>query len=133
VHLLLPEVDREAPAPLAAQIAGFYARAIAEGRMRVGDRLPPIREVAATLGSRRGQPARPEHPCDRRRIMDRRQHAPRARALRADQHVDAKHALQQVRPRQTLPATAATTTAVWHPQTGAGAAFCLLATYDRSR
>ena len=49
MHLLLPEVDREAPAPLAAQIAGFYARAIAEGRMRVGDRLPPIREVAATL------------------------------------------------------------------------------------
>ncbi|MFO0421504.1 MAG: HPP family protein [Planctomycetota bacterium] len=40
--------------------------------------------------------------------MDRRQHAPRARALRADQHVDAKHAPQQVRPRQTLPATAAT-------------------------
>ena len=49
MHLLLPEVDRAAPAPLAAQIAGFYARAIAEGRMRVGDRLPPIREVAATL------------------------------------------------------------------------------------
>ncbi|MFO0278035.1 MAG: hypothetical protein ACK533_12215, partial [Planctomycetota bacterium] len=67
------------------------------------------------------------------RIVDRRQHAPWARALRADQHVDAKHAPQQVRPRQTLPATAATAAAVWHPQTGAGAAFCLLATYDRSR
>jgi hypothetical protein len=41
---------------------------------------------------RRGQPERPEHPRDRRRIVDRRQHAPRARALRADQHVDAERA-----------------------------------------
>ncbi|MFN9969229.1 MAG: hypothetical protein ACK58T_04960, partial [Phycisphaerae bacterium] len=46
---------------------------------------------------------------------------------------DAKHAPQQVRPRQTLPVTAATATAVWHPQTGAGAAFCVLATYGRGR
>jgi len=65
--------------------------------------------------------------------VDRRQHAPRARAFRTDQLVDAKHAPQQVRPRQALPVTAATATAVWHPQTGAGAAFCLLATYGRSR
>ncbi|MFN9331399.1 MAG: hypothetical protein ACK6D1_02255, partial [Planctomycetota bacterium] len=46
----------------------------------------------------------------------RRQRAPRARALRADQHFAAKRAPQQVRPRQTLPATAATGTAVWQPQ-----------------
>jgi hypothetical protein len=64
---------------------------------------------------------------------DRRQHTPRARALRADQHIDAKHAPQQVRPRQPLPATAATATAVWHPQTRAGAALRVLATYGRSR
>jgi DNA-binding transcriptional MocR family regulator len=43
---LLPELDRDAPASLVAQIAGFYARAIEEGRMRGGERLPPIREVA---------------------------------------------------------------------------------------
>jgi DNA-binding transcriptional MocR family regulator len=47
VHLLLPELDRAAPSPLAAQIAGFYARAIQDGRMRVGERLPPIRAVAS--------------------------------------------------------------------------------------
>jgi len=47
VHVLLPELDREARAPLAAQIAGFYVRAIDEGRMRVGDRLPPIRTIAS--------------------------------------------------------------------------------------
>lgn len=47
VHLLLPELDRAAPSPLAAQIAGFYVRAIQDGRMRVGERLPPIRAVAS--------------------------------------------------------------------------------------
>ena len=43
---LLPELDRTAPSPLAAQIAGFYRRAITDGRMRAGDRLPPIRTIA---------------------------------------------------------------------------------------
>ena len=42
----LPELDRDTPTPLVAQIAGFYARAIEDGRMRIGQRLPPIREVA---------------------------------------------------------------------------------------
>ncbi len=43
---LLPEIDRRGGLPLAAQIAGFYVRAIEDGRMRAGERLPPIREVA---------------------------------------------------------------------------------------
>jgi 2-aminoadipate transaminase len=47
VVLLLPEIDRDGAAPLAAQIAGFYVRAIEDGRMRPGERLPPIREVAS--------------------------------------------------------------------------------------
>ena len=42
------------------------------------------------IGPRRGQPERPEHPRDRRRIVDRRQHTPRARALRADQVQDGR-------------------------------------------
>ena len=46
MNALLPEVDRDAPQGLAAQIAGFYTRAIADGRMRTGERLPPIRTVA---------------------------------------------------------------------------------------
>jgi DNA-binding transcriptional MocR family regulator len=44
---LLPDVDRTTRVPLLAQIARFYAEAIRDGRMRAGDRLPPIREVAA--------------------------------------------------------------------------------------
>jgi 2-aminoadipate transaminase len=47
VHQLLPELDRDAPSSLATQIAGFYVRAIQDGRMRAGERLPPIREVAS--------------------------------------------------------------------------------------
>lgn len=46
VRTPLPELDRTAPSPLAAQIAGFYGRAIQDGRMRAGERLPPIREIA---------------------------------------------------------------------------------------
>ncbi len=42
----LPQLDPAAPAPLAAQIAAYYAGAIREGRMRAGDRLPPIRLAA---------------------------------------------------------------------------------------
>ncbi|MFO0313186.1 MAG: hypothetical protein ACK539_08165 [Planctomycetota bacterium] len=74
------------------------------------------RPAPRRIGPRRGRPERAEHPRARRRIVDRRQRAPRARALRADQHFAAKRAPQQVRPRQTLPATAATGTAVWQPQ-----------------
>lgn len=43
---VLPELDRAARVPLHAQIAGFYADAIRDGRMRSGERLPPIREIA---------------------------------------------------------------------------------------
>jgi 2-aminoadipate transaminase len=43
---LLPEIDRHGASPLAAQIASFYVRAIQDGRMRAGEKLPPIREVA---------------------------------------------------------------------------------------
>lgn len=47
---LLPDLDPNAEAALAEQVAGFYARAIRDGRLRQGDRLPPIREVAVTCG-----------------------------------------------------------------------------------
>ena len=43
---LRPELDRAAPAALTAQIADYYAAAIEDGRLRVGDRLPPIRDLA---------------------------------------------------------------------------------------
>lgn len=47
---LLPEVDPNAGGSLAAQVAAFYARAISAGRLRRGDRLPPIRAVAGACG-----------------------------------------------------------------------------------
>lgn len=47
---LLPDVDRTARTPLAEQIAAFYRDAIAAGRLRPGQRLPPIREVAEAAG-----------------------------------------------------------------------------------
>jgi DNA-binding transcriptional MocR family regulator len=46
VHTPLPDLDRAARVPLAAQIAGYYAKVIHDGHMRSGDRLPPIREIA---------------------------------------------------------------------------------------
>ncbi len=46
VNTPLPELDRDATTSLAAQIAGFYRRAIEDGRLRAGERLPPIRAVA---------------------------------------------------------------------------------------
>ncbi|MEO6593333.1 MAG: PLP-dependent aminotransferase family protein [Planctomycetota bacterium] len=46
LRTLLPELDRAAGSPLAGQIAGFYAQAIHDGRLRAGDRLPPIRQIA---------------------------------------------------------------------------------------
>jgi DNA-binding transcriptional MocR family regulator len=45
-----PELDRAARVPLTAQIAGFYAEAIRDGRIRTGDRLPPIRDIAKACG-----------------------------------------------------------------------------------
>ena len=57
------------------------------------------RPAPRRIGPRRGQPVRHEHPRDRRRIVDRRQHTPWARALRTDQHVDAERAPQQIAQR----------------------------------
>jgi 2-aminoadipate transaminase len=47
VPTFLPELDRAAATSLATQIAGFYVQAIGDGRMRAGERLPPIRAVAS--------------------------------------------------------------------------------------
>jgi 2-aminoadipate transaminase len=46
----LPDVDRSTGAPLTEQIARFYREAIEHGRLRTGDRLPPIRMVADSVG-----------------------------------------------------------------------------------
>jgi DNA-binding transcriptional MocR family regulator len=42
----LPDLDPTAPAPLVEQIAAYYAGAIRDGRLRAGERLPPIRVAA---------------------------------------------------------------------------------------
>lgn len=47
IRALLPAVDRTLRTALAAQIADFYAERIADAGLRPGDRLPPIRQVAA--------------------------------------------------------------------------------------
>jgi len=54
LHTPFPELDRDGKAPLAAQIVRHYADAIGEGRMRAGDRLPPIREIARACDVTRG-------------------------------------------------------------------------------
>jgi DNA-binding transcriptional MocR family regulator len=46
VAYLLPDLDPTDKAALSAQVASFYSRAIEDGRVLVGERLPPIREVA---------------------------------------------------------------------------------------
>ena len=43
-------VDRQSSAPLEAQIARQLTQLIAADAIRVGDRLPPIRDLAAELG-----------------------------------------------------------------------------------
>ncbi len=45
VHIL-PELDPSGATALSEQVARFYASAIEDGRVLVGERLPPIREVA---------------------------------------------------------------------------------------
>lgn len=45
---LLPELNPRSGTALPEQIARFYEDAIEDGRVPVGDRLPPIREVAST-------------------------------------------------------------------------------------
>jgi len=47
---LLPDLDPTGNAALPAQVADFYARAIEDGRVPAGERLPPIREVANGCG-----------------------------------------------------------------------------------
>jgi len=47
---LLPEIDRDSRSPLAEQVAGYFADAIEGGRLRAGERLPPIRVVAHACG-----------------------------------------------------------------------------------
>jgi len=44
---LLPDLDPTDATTLSAQVAGFYAKAIEGGQLLVGERLPPIREVAS--------------------------------------------------------------------------------------
>jgi 2-aminoadipate transaminase len=46
----LPQLDRSAATPMAEQLAAHYREAILAGRLRAGDRLPPIREVAESAG-----------------------------------------------------------------------------------
>ena len=50
-----PDLDRDATASLASQIAGYYAEAIRGGQLRAGERLPPTRQDAR---GRRGTRAR---------------------------------------------------------------------------
>jgi GntR family transcriptional regulator len=48
---MLPvKVDRTDPLPLHEQVAGEIRRAIADGEVGPGERLPPARDLAAVLG-----------------------------------------------------------------------------------
>ncbi|QGG94263.1 GntR family transcriptional regulator [Actinomarinicola tropica] len=47
---MLIQIDESASLPLFSQIAGQVRHAIADGSLRVGDRLAPARELAASLG-----------------------------------------------------------------------------------
>ena len=44
------EIDHSSPVPLHEQVAAAIRRAIAEGEVRSGERLPPARDLAAVLG-----------------------------------------------------------------------------------
>ena len=46
----LPALDKTSPQPLVDQLVAHYRRAIDEVRLRPGDRLPTIREVAGQVG-----------------------------------------------------------------------------------
>jgi GntR family transcriptional regulator len=48
VHLVL-RVDPASPEPLFAQLVAAVKRAVATGRLRAGDKLPSVRELAAEL------------------------------------------------------------------------------------
>lgn len=47
---MLIRVDPSSPVPLGDQVAASVRRAVAEGRAGPGDKLPPAREVATSLG-----------------------------------------------------------------------------------
>ena len=47
---MLIRVDPSSPTPLGEQVAASVRRSVAEDRAGPGDRLPPAREVAASLG-----------------------------------------------------------------------------------
>ncbi|GAA0449720.1 GntR family transcriptional regulator [Streptomyces sp. NPDC046215] len=47
---MLFRADPSSPVPLAEQIAGSVRGALADGSVRAGERLPPAREVAKSLG-----------------------------------------------------------------------------------
>ena len=44
------EIDHASPVPLHEQVAAAIRRAIADGEVRRGERLPPARDLAAVLG-----------------------------------------------------------------------------------
>ena len=44
------EIDHSSPVPLHEQVAAAIRRAIADGEVRAGGRLPPARDLAAVLG-----------------------------------------------------------------------------------
>jgi GntR family transcriptional regulator len=48
VHLVL-RVDPASPEPLFAQLVAAVKRAVATGKLRAGDKLPSVRELAAEL------------------------------------------------------------------------------------
>jgi GntR family transcriptional regulator len=43
-------IDHSSPVPLHEQVAAAVRRAIADGEVRSGERLPPARDLAAVLG-----------------------------------------------------------------------------------
>ena len=47
---MLIQIDESSAVPLFAQIAGGIRRSISDGTLTAGSRLPPARELAASLG-----------------------------------------------------------------------------------
>ena len=79
-------------------------------------RVPRRRTARRQRRHFRKQPQRPEHLAHRVRVVDRRQHAPRSRAVWAQQYVDPEHPHQQRRPRIAPPTRASLPLAMGNPQ-----------------